>query len=102
VPSFALQGLGVSGGIAIGRAQLVSHATFEVAHYAIPAGRVDGEIARLDHALTEVRAELQGLHGAMKAGDAPAEFGAFLDVHTMILSDPTISEAPKRIIAEQH
>jgi len=101
VPSFALQGLGVSGGIAIGRAQLVSHATLEVAHYSIPAGRVDAEIARLDHALAEVRAELQGLHGAMLAGDAPAEFGAFLDVHTMILSDPTIAEVPKRIIAEQ-
>jgi len=101
VPSFALQGLGVSGGIAIGRAQLVSHATLEVAHYSIPAGRVDAEIARLDHALAEVRAELQGLHGAMLAGDAPAEFGAFRDVHTMILSDPTIAEVPKRIIAEQ-
>jgi len=102
VPSFALHGLGVSGGIAIGRAHLVSHATLEVAHYAIPAARVDSEIARLDHALAEVRAELLGLHGAMTAGDAPAEFGAFLDVHTMILSDPTIAEAPKRIIAEQH
>jgi len=102
MPSFALHGLGVSGGIAIGRAQLVSHATLEVAHYAIPATRVDGEIARLDHALAEVRAELLGLHGAMTAGDAPAEFGAFLDVHAMILSDPTLSEAPKRIIAEQH
>ena len=102
MPSFALHGLGVSGGIAIGRAQLVSHATLEVAHYAIPAGRVDGEIARLDHALTEVRFELESLHDAMTAGDAPAEFGAFLDVHTMILSDPTIAEAPKRIIAEQH
>ena len=101
MPSFALQGLGVSGGIAIGRAQLVSHATLEVAHYSIPAGRVDGEIARLDHALAEVRAELQGLHNAMTAGDAPAEFGAFLDVHMMILADPTIAEVPKRIIAEQ-
>ena len=38
----------------------------------------------------------------MTAGDAPAEFGAFLDVHWMILNDPTLSEAPKRIIAEQH
>jgi phosphotransferase system enzyme I (PtsI) len=101
VPSFALHGIGVSGGIAIGRAQLVSHATLEVAHYAIPAGRVDAEIARLDNALSEVRSELEGLHGAMTAGDAPAEFGAFLDVHTMILNDPTLSEAPKRIIAEQ-
>ena len=34
--SFALHGIGVSGGIAIGRAQLVSHATREVAHYTIP------------------------------------------------------------------
>jgi phosphoenolpyruvate-protein phosphotransferase (PTS system enzyme I) len=102
VPSFALHGIGVSGGIAIGRAQLVSHATLEVAHYTIPASRVDGEIARLDNALAEVRGELQGLHGSMTAGDAPAEFGAILDVHTMILSDPTLAEAPKRIIAEQH
>ena len=102
MPSFALHGIGVSGGIAIGRAQLVSHATLEVAHYTIPAGRVPGEITRLDNALAEVRAELEGLHGTMTAGDAPAEFGAFLDVHAMILSDPTLAEAPKRIIAEQH
>ncbi len=101
MPSFALHGLGVSDGIAIGRAQLVSHATLEVAHYAIPAGRVEGEIARLDHALAEVRAELEGLHDAMTAGDAPAEFGAMLDVHAMILADPTLAETPKRIIAEQ-
>ena len=102
MPSFALHGLGVSGGIAIGRAQLVSHATLEVAHYTIPSSRIESEIARLEHALAEVRAELQGLQGLMKAGDAPAEFGAFLDVHTMILDDPTLSEAPKRHIAEQH
>ncbi len=102
MPSFALHGLGVSGGIAIGRAQLVSHATLEVAHYTIPAGRVPGEIARLDNALAEVRAELEDLHGAMTAGAAPAEFRGILDVHTMILADPTLAEAPKRIIAEQH
>jgi phosphotransferase system enzyme I (PtsI) len=30
--SFALHGVGVSAGIAIGRAQLISHATLEVAH----------------------------------------------------------------------
>jgi phosphotransferase system enzyme I (PtsI) len=101
VPSFALHGIGVSGGIAIGRAQLVSHATLEVAHYAITANQVEGEIARLENALAEVRSELAGLHGTMRAGDAPAEFGAFLDVHNMILSDPTLAEAPKRIIAEQ-
>ena len=38
----------------------------------------------------------------MTAGDAPAEFGAILDVHSMILSDPTLAEESKRVIAEQH
>jgi phosphoenolpyruvate-protein phosphotransferase (PTS system enzyme I) len=99
--SFALHGIGVSRGIAIGRAQLVSHATLEVAHYTVPASRIEAEVARFDHAVKDVQRELESLHGAMTAGDAPAEFGAFLDVHWMILNDPTLAEAPRRIIAEQ-
>jgi len=99
--SFALSGVGVSGGIAIGRAQLVSHATLEVAHYTIPASKVDGEIARFANAIKEVQKELEALHTAMTGGDVPGEFGAFLDVHWMILTDPTLSEAPKKIIVEQ-
>ena len=99
--SFALHGIGVSGGIAIGRAHLVSHATREVAHYTIAASQVPSEIERFSTAITEVQRELEGLHTALTSGDAPGEFGAFLDVHWMILNDPTLSEAPKRIIAEQ-
>jgi phosphoenolpyruvate-protein phosphotransferase (PTS system enzyme I) len=99
--SFALHGIGVSGGIAIGRAQLVSHATREVAHYTIPLAQVPAEIERFVAAIKDVQHELEGLHAALTSGDAPGEFGAFLDVHWMILNDPTLSEAPKRIIAEQ-
>jgi phosphotransferase system enzyme I (PtsI) len=99
--SFVLHGIGVSSGIAIGRAQLVSHATLEVAHYSISASQVSAEVERLAQALTAVQKELESLRDAMTAGDAPAEFGAFLDVHWMILTDPTLSETPKRMIAEQ-
>jgi phosphotransferase system enzyme I (PtsI) len=99
--SFALHGVGVSGGIAIGRAQLVSHATREVAHYSIAPAQVPAEIERFGAAVKEVQRELEELHTALTSGDAPGEFGAFLDVHWMILNDPTLSEAPKRIIAEQ-
>ena len=99
--SFALNGVGVSGGIAIGRAQLVSHATLEVAHYTIPASKVDGEISRFTNAVKEVQRELEALHAAMTGGDVPGEFGAFLDVHWMILNDATLSEAPKKMILEQ-
>jgi phosphoenolpyruvate-protein phosphotransferase (PTS system enzyme I) len=99
--SFALHGIGVSGGIAIGRAQLVSHATREVSHYTIPPAQVPSEIERFQTAVREVQRELEGLHAALTSGDVPGEFGAFLDVHWMILNDPTLSEAPKRIITEQ-
>jgi phosphotransferase system enzyme I (PtsI) len=99
--SFILHGIGVSAGVAIGRAQLVSHATLEVAHYAIRPEQVPAEIERLTAAFRAVQKELEALHGTMTSGDAPAEFGAFLDVHWMILTDPTLSEAPKRMIADQ-
>jgi phosphotransferase system enzyme I (PtsI) len=99
--SFVLHGIGVSGGIAIGRAQLISHATLEVAHYSISPEQVAAEIERLTQALATVQKELESLHGQMTSGDAPAEFGAFLDVHWMILTDPTLHEVPKRTIAEQ-
>jgi phosphotransferase system enzyme I (PtsI) len=100
--SFVLHGIGVSGGIAIGRAQLVSHATIEVAHYSILPEQVPAEVERLTQALHTVQKELENLHSAMTAGDTPAEFGAFLDVHWMILTDPTLHETPKRTIAEQY
>jgi phosphotransferase system enzyme I (PtsI) len=99
--SFVLHGIGVSGGIAIGKAQLLSHATLEVAHYAITPAEVPAEIERLTQAMQAVQKELESLHGAMTSGDAPAEFGAFLDVHWMILTDPVLHEVPKRTIAEQ-
>ncbi|MEO8738096.1 MAG: phosphoenolpyruvate--protein phosphotransferase [Casimicrobiaceae bacterium] len=99
--SFLLHGIGVSSGIAIGRAQLVSHATLEAAHYTIAADEVAGEIERLSNAIRTVQSELESLREEMTSDDAPAEFGAFLDVHWMILTDPTLAETPKRIIAEQ-
>jgi phosphoenolpyruvate-protein phosphotransferase (PTS system enzyme I) len=99
--SFVLHGIGVSDGIAIGRAQLVSHATLEVAHYTITPDQVPAESERLAQALHTVQRELESLHSVMTSGDAPAEFGAFLDVHWMILTDPTLVEASKWMIAEQ-
>ena len=75
--SFTIHGIGVSGGIAIGRAQLVSHATLEVAHYAIPAAKVRAEVARFEAAVSEVQKELEALHGSMSGEDVPGEFGAF-------------------------
>ena len=56
--SFTLHGLGVSGGIAIGQAQLLSHATLEVAHLTLPARQLEKEVARFEAAVDRVRNEL--------------------------------------------
>ncbi len=99
--SFTIHGIGISGGIAIGRAQLVSHAQLEVAHYGIPKARIAEEKARFDAAVQTVRADLGSLTRHIPPG-APAEFEAFLSLHRMILEDPTLSEAPKQLIEAQH
>jgi phosphotransferase system enzyme I (PtsI) len=98
--SLTIHGIGVSGGIAIGHAHLISHTNLEVAHYDIPAEQVADEAARFDAAVKTVRDELEQLRGSVPAG-APAEFGAFIDLHLMILADSTLSEAPRRIIQSE-
>ena len=98
--SFVLHGVAAAPGIAIARAQLVSHATLEVAHYDIAPEQVAAELLRFDTALTTVREQFEALHERMKGDDAPAEFGAFLDVHSMILNDTHIAKDPKVAIAE--
>ena len=95
--SFTMHGIPVSGGIAIGHAHLVSHATLEVAHYLVPSNQVAEETARFESALTAVRAELEELRTQIPPS-APQEFNAFLNLHLMILNDATLSKAPREII----
>ena len=95
--SFTLHGAGVSGGIAIGYAHLITSARLEVAHYEIAREEIDAEIVRFDAAVEQVRGELIGLHASVPA-DAPAEMGAFLDLHLMILNDAMLSVAPRELI----
>lgn len=96
--SFTMHGVGVSGGIAIGRAQLVSHAQLEVAHYDIPESQVASEKARFDAAIVQVREDLAELADHIPPEVPEAEFEAFLNLHRMILEDATLSEVPKQLI----
>lgn len=98
--SFTIHGIGVSGGIAIGHAHLVSHTRLEVSHYDVPADQLAEETARFDRAVNKVRNELDELRGAVPPG-APAEFGAFIDLHLMILGDTTLSVVPRAIIESE-
>jgi phosphotransferase system enzyme I (PtsI) len=99
--SFTLHGIPVSRGIAIGRAHLLASAALDVKHYLIGAEQVEAEVLRLQNAIDAVHKELQVIWKDLPQ-DAPAELGAFLDVHALILSDPMISEVPLDIIRARH
>ena len=98
--NFVLHGHSVSPGIMIGRAHLVSSARLEVAHYEVAADEIEAEVARFDAAVGKVREELVGVARQIPA-DAPAEFSAFVDLHAMILNDPSLSAVPKTLIRER-
>ncbi|PKO35358.1 MAG: phosphoenolpyruvate--protein phosphotransferase [Betaproteobacteria bacterium HGW-Betaproteobacteria-7] len=97
--SFTLHGLGVSGGIAIGRALLMSHATLEVSHLTVGPRMVDKEIARFDQAVETVKKELLLMKESTE--HAPAELSAFIDIHTMFLEDPELIDKPREIIRQR-
>jgi phosphoenolpyruvate-protein phosphotransferase (PTS system enzyme I) len=98
--SFTIHGTGASGGIAVGFAHLVSHATLEVAHYVLPHSQVAEESSRFQSAVDATRAELEAIRKNRPAG-VPAEFDALLDLHVSILNDELISRAPREMIEKE-
>ncbi|HEY8024864.1 MAG TPA: phosphoenolpyruvate--protein phosphotransferase [Burkholderiaceae bacterium] len=99
--SFTLHGISVTRGIAIGRAHLLAPAALDVQHYLISEEQVEAEVYRLQHAIVTVHKELQTIWNDLPK-DSPAEIGAFIDVHALILSDPMISDVPLDIIRNRH
>ncbi|HEX9181360.1 MAG TPA: phosphoenolpyruvate-utilizing N-terminal domain-containing protein, partial [Burkholderiales bacterium] len=98
--SFTIHGIGASGGIAVGFAHLVSHATLEVAHYVLPQYQVAEESARFEAAIAATRGELETMRKNRPPG-APAEFDALLDLHLGILADDLIARAPREMIEKE-
>ncbi|MGB3072256.1 MAG: phosphoenolpyruvate--protein phosphotransferase [Ottowia sp.] len=98
--TFAVHGLAVARGIAIGRAVLVASSRVDVTHYFIQPDQIENEVARLDVARDAVLDELQRLQTDMPK-DAPHELGALLNVHLMLLQDETWSGGVRQWITER-
>jgi phosphoenolpyruvate-protein phosphotransferase (PTS system enzyme I) len=101
--TFAVHGIPVSRGIAIGRAVLMA-GRVDVAHYFIDAGQVTREIDRVrtarDAVADEIR-RLQNTVAAMGPKEAPHELSALLDVHLMLLQDHELEEGVKHWIRDR-
>jgi phosphoenolpyruvate-protein phosphotransferase (PTS system enzyme I) len=98
--SFSIHGIGVSSGIAIGRAHLVSNALLEVVHYQLPANMIESEINRFSDAIETVKTDLENIRAQLPM-HSPAELASFINTHLVMLSDKSLSEAPKDIIRKE-
>ena len=98
--TFAIHGLPVARGIALGRAVLVASSRVDVAHYFIESEQIKSEVERLRVARDAVIEELQRLQATMPK-DAPPELAAMLDVHLMLLEDESMAYEIRRWIKER-
>ena len=98
--TFAIHGLAVSRGIAIGRAVVVASSRVEVRHYFIEASQIEAEIARARTARNAVVDELQRLVSDLPE-DAPGELAALLEVHLMLLQDEVLASGVRHWISER-
>ncbi|RZL49179.1 MAG: phosphoenolpyruvate--protein phosphotransferase [Variovorax sp.] len=102
--TFAVHGLPVARGIAIGRAVLVVSSRIDVAHYFIKPEQVETEIGRVRSARNAVAEELTKLQASvalMGPNDAPHELAALLEVHQMLLQDEALSTGVKQWITSR-
>lgn len=97
---FSIHGIGVSNGIAIGRAHLISNALLEVVQYDIEIKNIPLEVKRFEDAIAAVSIELNKIKSQLPS-DSPKELSAFIDTHLMILNDKSLSSLPKSIIENE-
>jgi len=102
--TFAIHGLAVARGIAIGRAVLVASSRLDVAHYFIEPAQVGAEINRVRDARDAVVAEIRRLQtsiGHMGPKETPQELSALLDVHLMLLQDQELAAGVQHWIKDR-
>jgi phosphotransferase system enzyme I (PtsI) len=80
-----LQGMGVSGGIAIGRAICIETRA-DVLRLHVPESQLDKEVLRLRDGALHARGELQRLR-ARAEEDLGSDLAAIFDAHVLLLSD---------------
>ncbi|MFT7413568.1 MAG: phosphotransferase system enzyme I (PtsI) [Methylophagaceae bacterium] len=92
-----LQGIGVSRGIAIGKAHILFHNQPDVREYIIPAFAIEEEVERFIEALTEAKKQLKAIRNQIPA-NAPTDVSAFIDTYLLMLKDSSLSKVPVEMI----
>lgn len=92
-----LQGIGVSRGIAIGKAHILFHNQPDVREYLIPQFSVEQEVDRLRAAIEGARQQLRSIREHIPA-NAPTDVASFIDTHLLMLNDSSLTQVPVEMI----
>jgi phosphoenolpyruvate-protein phosphotransferase (PTS system enzyme I) len=92
-----LQGIGVSRGIAIGKAHILFHNQPDVREYLIPEFSIEQEVDRLLDAIEDARHQLKSIRDQIPA-NAPADVSSFIDTHLLMLNDSSLTKVPIEMI----
>ncbi len=95
-----LHGTGVSDGVSIGAAFVLSRELPDIAPYTLATEQIESEVERFVTAVKTARRQLLKIREQIPR-DAPLEAASFIDTHVLILDDKMISEAPIEIIRSQ-
>ena len=95
--SLELQGLGVSRGIAIGKAHILFHNQLDVREYLVAKDDVEQEVSRLELATAQAKAQLKSILDNIPA-NAPADVSSFIDTHMLMLQDSSLTKIPVEMI----
>jgi len=98
--SLALSGIGVSRGVAIGKAHIILRGTVEVLESAIPKHLIEDEVARYLKAVDCARQQLQDIRVRIPE-NTQVDIAAFIDTHLLMLNDATLLTTPVEIIRER-
>ena len=97
--SIALHGVGVSGGIAIGRVHIIERDQLDIPEYRISQAQVPAETERLFTAVTTAKQQLRAIRDHIPARTS-AEIAGFIDAHLLMLDDAALLQEPERLIRE--
>ena len=98
--SLALSGIGVSRGVAIGKAHIILRGTVEVLESAIPEHLIEDEVARFLKAVSYARTQLEELRARIPE-NTRVDIAAFIDTHMLMLDDATLVTTPVDLIRER-
>jgi phosphoenolpyruvate-protein phosphotransferase (PTS system enzyme I) len=99
--SLALTGIGVSRGVAIGKAHIILRGSIEVLESPIPDHLIEDEISRFLNAVDSARQQLRAIQERIPPNTG-VEIAAFIETHLLMLDDAMLVNVPVDLIREHH